>query len=55
MQDGSGALSFTGKVTPGEEKNQKENGFPGEKMSSQQMAWPASRDYKPLWESFLYG
>lgn len=31
MQDGSGALSFTGKVTPGEEKNQKENGFPGEK------------------------
>lgn len=30
-------------------------GFLKEKMSSQQMAQPPSEDYKPLWESFLYG
>lgn len=33
MQDGSGALSFTGDVTPGEERNQRENGISGEKKS----------------------
>lgn len=31
MQDRSGALSFTGEVTPHEEKQQRENGFPREK------------------------
>lgn len=56
MQDKSSTLSFTSKVTPGEERNKGKNGFHGEKKkSSQQMSRPANEDYKPPWESFLYG
>lgn len=31
MLDRSSIFSFTGEVTPGEERNWRENGFPGEK------------------------